>query len=51
MQLKVSSSFREDSSIIEFTANNFSKNGKMFFDWGINKIVANNQNDQNHAPS
>ena len=43
MQLKVSSSFREDSSIIEFNANNFSKNGKMIFDWGNNKIVANNQ--------
>jgi lipoprotein-releasing system permease protein len=43
MQLKVSSSFREDSSIIKFNANNFSKNGKMIFDWGNNKIVANNQ--------
>ena len=43
MQLKVSSSFREDSSIIEFNANNFSKNGKMIFDWGNNKIIANNQ--------
>ena len=43
MQLKVSSSFREDSSIIEFNADNFSKNGKMIFDWGNNKIVANNQ--------
>jgi lipoprotein-releasing system permease protein len=43
MQLKVSSSFREDSSIVEFNADNFSKNGKMIFDWGNNKIVANNQ--------
>lgn len=43
IQLKVSSLFREDSSIIEFNADNFSKNGKMIFDWGNNKIVANNQ--------
>ena len=43
MQLKVSSSFREDSSKIEFNADNFSKNGKMIFDWGNNKIVTNNQ--------
>jgi len=43
MQLKVSSSFKEDSSIIEFKVDNFSKNGKMIFDWGNNKIVANNQ--------
>ena len=43
LQLKVSSSFTEDSSKIEFTANNSSKNGKMLFDWGINKIVAKNQ--------
>ena len=43
MQLKVSSLFKEDSSIIEFKVDNFSKNGKMIFDWGNNKIVANNQ--------
>ena len=43
MKLKVSSSFREDSSIIKFNANNFSKNGKMIFDWGNNEIVTNNQ--------
>ena len=43
MQLKVSSSFKEDSSIIEFKVDNFSKNGKMIFDWGNNKIIANNQ--------
>ena len=43
MQLKVSYSFRDDSSIIEFNADNFSKNGKMIFDWGNNKIVTDNQ--------
>ena len=42
-QLKVSFSFKKDSSIIEFNADNFSKNGKMIFDWGDNEIVANNK--------
>ena len=43
MKLKVSSSFRKDSSIIKFNAENYSKNSKIIFDWGNNKIVANNQ--------
>tara|TARA_B110000858_G_scaffold76636_2_gene88877 strand:+ start:289 stop:1794 length:1506 start_codon:yes stop_codon:yes gene_type:complete len=43
IQLKVSFSFKKDSSIIEFNADNFSKNGKMIFDWGDNEIVSNNQ--------
>ena len=43
IQLKVSFSFKKDSSIIEFNADNFSKNGKMIFDWGDNGIVSNNQ--------
>ena len=42
-KLMVSSVFKEDSTIIEFNANNFSKNGKMIFDWGDNKIVSNNK--------
>ena len=42
-KLKLSYSFKEDSSIIEFSIDNSSKNGKMIFDWGDNTIISSNK--------